>query len=151
MGRFIKNPRVKSGSYTLGLPLGPLPVLPGDTLDILTPYVDGQMRFNTVKNNIEVYYLGAWHLPTAGGRVTIRKDTFYGDGSTSTFVMTAQASITYFAGNEAEVLVFIGNVFQNPGVAYQFDPVFGPNIHFTSPPDPGVTIVVLHNYNSTIL
>lgn len=149
MGRFIKNSRFRSGSYAFGLPLGPV------TGDILTPYVDGQMRFNIGEApnppNIQVYYQGAWHYPTAGGRVVIKKDTFYGDGVTTTFVMTAQASITYFAGNEAEVLVFIGNVFQNPGVAYQFDPVAGPNIHFTSPPDPGVTIVVLHNYNSTIL
>ena len=74
--------------------------------------------------------------------VTITKDSFVGDGSTAVFTM----SIT--PDNENAIIVFVGNVHQNPGVAYT---VSGADITFTSAPPDTHTIVVLHGFNSTVV
>jgi len=66
------------------------------------------------------------------------KDTFYGDGFTLEFT---PMSYPYPAGNEIFLLVFIQNVFQNPGVAYNIDNY---KITFTSPPPAGHQVVILH-------
>jgi hypothetical protein len=76
------------------------------------------------------------------GRVAIVKDTFTGDGVTTSFPIT----IGYDTGHEQEMLVYIGNIFQNPGVAYTVNQYM---ITFTSPPDANIVGVVLHNFNST--
>jgi hypothetical protein len=41
------------------------------------------------------------------------------------------------------MLVFVGNVFQNPGMAYTVD---GNKISFTSTPPDGQYIVILHGF-----
>ena len=58
--------------------------------------------------------------------------------------MTWTITNYYQPGHEAELIVFIGNVFQNPGVAFT---VNGYQITFTSPPDAGMPIIVLQNFN----
>ncbi len=50
-------------------------------------------------------------------------------------------SFSYNAGDELYMLVFIGNVFQNPGVAYT---VLNDTITFTSTPDNMQPIVIIH-------
>jgi hypothetical protein len=56
-------------------------------------------------------------------------------------------SKTYTSGQEAQVLVFLNTVYQNPGVNYTFNGTT--NIHFTSVPGAAAVILVLHNIAST--
>ncbi len=142
MGRYLKNTSIATGSYAIRLPLGT------DSLGPQYP-APGQMRFNTTADRLEVFYGGAWKNVGLAGRVSIVKDSFFGDAIQTTFTMTQQ----YAAGHEAEMLVFIGNVFQNPGVAYTvgIDGLGNGIITFTSVPDLGIPIVVLHNFNSTAI
>jgi hypothetical protein len=77
-------------------------------------------------------------MTTAGVSRTVEKDTFYGDGVKRVFGFM---KYSYDSGDELLILVFVGNVFQNPGVAYYVD---GQSIEFTSPPPDGHPIVILH-------
>lgn len=141
MGRFVKNLGLHSGSYAIRMPLGSASLGPQQPRD-------GQVRFNVSANTLEVFYSSAWHGISQAGRVEITKDVFIGDGVTQSFTMVNQPlpPEAYSAGQEAEALVFIGNVFQEPGLAYSLS---GADIFFTSAPDLGVRIVILHNFNST--
>ena len=56
-------------------------------------------------------------------------------------------SHTYNLGEEAQTLVYVNTVWQNPGVNYIFNG--STNIHFTSVPGTAAVIVVLHNYATT--
>jgi hypothetical protein len=141
MGRHLKNKELTSPGYSLALTGGP------DSLRPTSP-IDGQIRYNTEDANIEVYYDNVWNALARIGPVTVVKDTFVGDGVTSEFTM----SRTYISGQETRVVAVVGNIFQNPGVAFVFTGVLGsPNatIAFASPPPFGQTIIVLHGYAST--
>lgn len=136
MGRFAKNTEVITGSKAIRIPMGT------NTLAPSFP-VDGQVRFNTETEEAQYFFDGAWRAFAISGKVLIKKDTFVGDGVMTNFSPMVEWHET---GKEAEILVFIGNIFQDPGVAYEVD---GYEIIFTSPPSPGSTIVILHNFNST--
>ena len=136
MGRHLKNDRVRTAGYGAVMPFGPTSLRPQAP-------IPGDFRFNTDTNLVEVYYSGLWNNVTREGPVNITKDTFTGDSSTSNFTL----SVSYTAGQEARMIVVIGNVFQNPGVAYT---VSGTTITFTSPPPFGQTVIVLHGYASTV-
>lgn len=133
MGRYLKNRELQSGSYSVRLPIG---------TSILGPNapVDGMIRYNRRIDEVEVFSNGFWRLllSTAGASRTVEKDTFYGDGAKRAF---GTMKYSYDPGDELLLLVFVGNVFQNPGVSYYVD---GPLIEFTSPPPAGHTIVILH-------
>jgi hypothetical protein len=138
MGRFIKNKEIHAGSYAIRLPVG------SNSLSPQFP-VDGQIRFNkTNPSNMEVFHNGSWKGVGLAGRVNIVKDTFVGNSLMTSFQLTN----SYIAGQEADILVFIGSIYQEPGVAYT---VNGNNIIFSSPPNDGMTVIVLHNFNSTIV
>ena len=137
MGRLIKNLELESRSYAIRLPVGDSSI----PLQSQNP-VDGQVYFNSASSNMEVYFNNAWHGVGQIGRVLIQKDSYLGDGSTFVYAMTN----SYLTGNETEIIVFIGGVFQEPGVAYT---VNGYNITFTSTPNLNLPIVILHNFNST--
>jgi hypothetical protein len=140
MGRYLKNTKINSGSYAIQLPIGTNSLGPQYPLN-------GQVRFNSSVNNVEVYFSGAWRGLAISGKVSIVKDTFTGDGSQTVFVLSQK----YLPGREADVLSFISNIFQDPGVAYTVD-INNSNegiITFSSPPNVGMTVVVLHNFNST--
>lgn len=141
MGRFVKNYGLHTGSYAIRMPLGT------NTLGPQVPQ-SGQVRFNVANNNLEVYYSGAWHGISQAGRVAILTDRFTGDGTTQSFDMvnSPTAPEGYVPGQEAELLVFVGNIYQEPGVSYT---VSGSLIEFTEAPNPGVRVIVLHNFNST--
>ena len=68
----------------------------------------------------------------------VEKDTFYGDGVNNLY---GPMRYEYDFGDDIYVLVFIGNVFQNPGIAYTIE---GNIITFSSPPPEGQLIIVLH-------
>ena len=138
MGRYLKNTQLEGGSYAIQLPLGSNSVGPD------VP-VNGQLRFNTSNNKIEMFFAGIWNQVAKIGTVNITVDEFTGDGVTTTFTMSqAESSVS-------AVLVSIGGVYQQPTTNYTVDG--STTITFTSPPPaPGVNpnkIVVVHNLNST--
>jgi len=132
MGGYIKNVELSSASGAIRVPVGATVTRPE------TP-VNGQIRFNTDSERFEIYY-NAWKDIAILGTVNIEKDTFTGDGVTSTFTLSITPSSTKV------ILVFVGNVNQNPDDAYY---LMGANITFYNPPPAGQTVIVLHNYAST--
>jgi len=107
--------------------------------------VNGQIRFNTSNNRVELFFAGVWNQVAKIGSVNITVDEFTGDGVQTQFTMTQ----TETSANA--VLVSIGGVYQQPGINYTVNGTT--TITFTSPPPaPGVNpnkIVVVHNLNST--
>lgn len=133
LGRLLKNDTIETASSAVTVPTGTAGERP-------TTPENGQIRYNTSDNVMEMYVNSAWVTIAKVGLVSIVKDTFTGDGSTVAY--TASQSIA----NENDVIVHVGNVHQNPGVAYT---VSGTTITFTSPPPDTHTIIVQHGYNST--
>jgi hypothetical protein len=144
MGRMIKNTVIRSGSHAAGIPVGTSSIGPDQ------PTV-GQARWNTTTSRFEYYNGSVWQATAHEGAATIVKDQFSGNSvqTVFTFANALSSSYTYNYGQEAQVLVFVGQVYQNPGVAYTFN---GSNkITFTAAPSTGnLNIQVLHNYPSTI-
>ena len=133
VGRLLKNDTIETGSSAIVVPTGTTGERPA------TP-ANGQIRYNSSDNVMEMYVNSAWVTIAKVGLVSIVKDTFTADGSTTAY--TASQSIA----NEQDVIVHVGNVHQNPGVAYT---VSGTTITFTSPPPDTHTIIVQHGYNSS--
>lgn len=92
-----------------------------------------------------MYFNGVWAQVAKIGTVDIVKDTF-----TTANLQTNYGPMTYSydAGQEANVMVFVGGVQQVPGTNYQFQ---GNDYVALNPTDgtSGQTITVLHNFNST--
>ena len=138
MGRMLKNTMLRSGSYAVRVPNSSSSFGPNDP-------VDGQVRYNYTLNKMQYYSIDRWVNFAGEGRVLIEKDSFMGDGATREF---GPLLYSYNIGDELSVLVFIGNVFQNPGVAYVLN---GNVINFASAPNDQQPIIVLHGYGSTII
>lgn len=138
MGRYLKNTQLEGGSYAVQLPIGSNSIGPD------VP-VNGQIRFNTSNNRVELFFAGVWNQVAKIGTVAIVVDEFTGDGVLTQFTMSQAES------SESAVLVSIGGVYQQPTTNYTVDG--STTITFTSPPPaPGVNpnkIVVVHNLNST--
>lgn len=136
MGRFIKNKELRSGSYSIKLPMG------SSTLGPDNPVL-GLMRYNQTTTKPELYIDDEWRafVVSAAGSREVSKDTYYGDGATREF---GPMKYSYRVGDEIMILVFVGNVFQNPGMAYTVD---GNYINFTSTPPDGQYVVILHGYS----
>jgi hypothetical protein len=132
MGRFLKNIELVAASSAIRLPTG-------TTLQRPDVPVNGQMRFNTDLQRFEVYYNG-WRQMAISGYVNIVKDTFTGDGVTTSFILSLTPVSTL------SILVFVGNVHQNPNDAFLLS---GNYINFSTAPPLGQTIIVLHNFAST--
>tara|TARA_R110000868_G_scaffold139909_4_gene355092 strand:- start:215 stop:634 length:420 start_codon:yes stop_codon:yes gene_type:complete len=133
-GKYVKNPEV------VGSSTGAIRVPVGSSADRPTAPINGQLRYNTTDNVMEMYVNGAWAILGVVGLVTITKDTFTGDGSTTAYTMSISVA------NVQDIIVHVGNVHQNPDVAYT---VSGTTLTFTSPPPETHTIIVQHGYNST--
>lgn len=131
MGRYVKNKELKSGSYSIRLPMGSGALGPNSP-------VNGLTRYNTIRDRPENFFKNRWRSMIGNEIDVPAKDTFYGDGMTTEFT---PMSYPYPAGNEIFLLVFIQNVFQNPGVSYTIDNF---RITFTSPPPAGHPVVILH-------
>lgn len=100
----------------------------------------GDIRYNTTTNNLEFYDGSSYQNAAVKGSVTITKDSFTGDGSTAVYTLSVTPA------DENNILVFVGNVHQNPDVAYSLS---GAEITFSSAPPDTHTIVVLHGFDST--
>ena len=79
-------------------------------------------------------YIGT-DLGFGGGFVTTVKDTFAGDGSATNFTLSRAVT------SELDLEVFVGNVRQNPLVAYT---VSGTTLAFTGTPANGEVIYAVH-------
>jgi hypothetical protein len=138
MGRYLKNTQLEAGSYAIQLPLGSNSIGPDQPQN-------GQIRFNTSNNRVELFFAGVWNQVAKIGSVNIVVDEFTGDGVQTQFTMSQAES------SESAILVSIGGVYQQPTTNYTVDG--STTITFTSPPPaPGVNpnkIVVVHNLNST--
>jgi hypothetical protein len=103
----------------------------------------GSFRYNTDARTgfgaIEVFDGTRWVYLSLGGLTPVVKDTFIGDTVLTTFTMS-RTVVT-----ETDVVVFVGNVYQEPAVAYTVNGT--KTITFTSPPPLKNTIVVLHGLN----
>lgn len=139
MGHMLKNTKFKTGSYALGLPIGTSSVGPD------APVI-GQTRWNTTTSRFEYYTGSAWKATAHEGNVTIVADkNFTGTGSR---ILFENMSYSYSYGQEAQVLVFVGTVYQIPGTNYQF--AGNASIQFTSPPSLNSAITIIHNFASTV-
>ena len=138
MGRYLKNTQLEGGSYAVQLPMG------SNSIGPEVP-VNGQIRFNTSTNKVELFFAGVWNQVAKIGTVSIVVDEFTGDGVQTDFTMSQAES------SDSAVLVSIGGVYQQPTTNYTTNGTV--TITFTSPPPaPGVNpnkIVVVHNLNST--
>jgi hypothetical protein len=138
MGRYLKNTQLLGGSYAVQLPLGSSSVGPD------VPQ-DGQIRFNTSNNKVELFFNGVFNQVAKIGSVSINVDEFTGDAIQTVFTMTQTQA------DANSILVQIGGVYQQPNINYTVNGTT--SITFTSPPPaPGVNpnkIVVVHNLNST--
>jgi hypothetical protein len=132
MGSFAKNPSINQHNSVM--PVGPTAER--------EPYPkSGSFRFNTDAVKLEMFDGVKWVFASIAGLVAVVKDTFSGDAVTTIFVMSRTVL------SDTDIVVFVGNVHQNPGVAYTVDGTS--NLTFTSPPPANNTIVVLHGLNST--
>jgi hypothetical protein len=138
MGRYLKNTQLLGGSYAVQLPLGSNSIGPDQPQN-------GQIRFNTSNNKVELFFSGVWNQVAKIGSVSINVDEFTGDAVQTVFTMSQSES------DANAVLVQIGGVYQQPNINYTVNGTT--SITFTSPPPaPGVNpnkIVVVHNLNST--
>jgi len=132
MANLLKNNAIKTGSSAIQIPSGA-------TADRPSNPINGQMRYNTDLSRFEIYY-NAWKQLAIIGTVNIIKDTFTGDGVTTTFSLTQTPISTQ------TIIVFVGNVNQNPDDAYSLT---GNQITFYNAPPSGQSVIVFHNFAST--
>lgn len=139
MARFAKNRRLERDTAAAAVrpPVGTSALRPSSP-------TAGLFRFNTDNTVLEVYYNNVWNNVAKEGVSIIAKDQFTGAIGVTTFTMT----YSYAAGRETQVLVFVGGVFQVPGTAYTFNG--STTIAFATAPPLGQTIVILHNFPSTV-
>ena len=138
MGHMLKNTRFKTASYALGLPVGTSSIGPD------APVV-GQTRWNVTTSRFEYYNGSGWLAVAHEGNVTIVADkAFAGDGSR---ILFEPMSYSYSSGQEAQVIVFVGTVYQIPGTNYTF--AGNSSIQFGSAPSGSAAITILHNFAST--
>jgi hypothetical protein len=102
----------------------------------------GLVRFNTTNGSLEYYNGTTFENIAVQGTVNITKDSFTGDNSTISYTLSVTPA------DENNILVFVGNVHQNPDVAYSLS---GSTLTFSSPPPDTHTIVVLHGFDSTVV
>lgn len=135
MGSSLKNPAI--GGANSVMPIGP-------TVDREANPATGSFRFNTDARSgagaIEVFDGIKWDFISVAGLAAIIKDSFAGDSFTTDFTMSQTVISVY------DIVVFIGNVHQNPEIAYS---VSGTTLSFSSPPPLRNTVIVLHGLNNT--
>lgn len=137
MARLLKNPDISTGSLGVRLPIG--------TSSLSDAPVDGIIRFNQTNSKVELYYNSQWNQIAKVGTVNIVKDTFTTANATSSY---GPMTYSYASGQEANVVVFVGGVYQQPGTNYSFNGTTSISLSPTNG-EYGQTITVIHNLNST--
>jgi len=132
MGRMAKNTEIKTGSTGIRIPTGTTAERPS------TP-VTGQLRYNTDTSRFEFYDTG-WKDVSSRGFLSITKDAFTGDGSTTSFTLSK-------APNSQEGChVYLGNVHQNAVASYT---ISSSTLTFVSAPNLGQGIEAYQGFDST--
>ncbi len=144
MGHMLKNTVFQGASHTLGIPANPSSIGPG-----LNEEVNGQIRFNTSTNRLEFWAnitgTPKWNTVAREGNVAIvAQSNLVGTGSR---ILFEPMSYSYSSGQEAQVIVFVGTVYQIPVTNYTF--AGNSSIQFSSAPSGGSSITILHNFAST--
>jgi hypothetical protein len=135
VGRSVKYPNIARTYKPTGV------VMPtGTTAQRPSAAINGTFRYNTDTSKFELYQNGTWINPTSRGKVAIVKDTFTADGLTVNYTLTQTPT------NANAIQVFVGNVHQNPNVAYT---VSSSTLTFNIAPPNTQTIEVYHNFDST--
>ena len=132
MGYYVKNRRLQSGSSGIVLPSGPTSTRPDYP-------IFGLIRYNTDSGYVEYFNGTIFQNLSIGGSVNYTVDNFTGDGSQTVFVMSQIVS------DPAQIIVFVGSIYQIPTTNYT---VGGPstyNITFMSAPPNGMSINVIHS------
>ena len=137
MARLLKNPDIAPGSLGVRLPIG--------SQSLADAPVDGVVRFNSTNSKVEFYYGNNWNQIAKIGTVEIVKDTFTTANATSSY---GPMTYSYTSGQEANVVVFVGGVYQQPSTNYSFNGTTSISLSPTSG-EYGQTITVIHNLNST--
>ena len=101
----------------------------------------GAIRYNTTDSVLEYYSGAGWYTIKNTAVVQISKQSFTGDGSTILF-----SALDYTVTYANNILVFIGQVYQEPGTNYTITDG-GTSITFTSPPPASTPIVILYYFN----
>lgn len=125
-------------------------VAKGDTGQRPNNPTDGHMRYNTDNSDFEFYSNGAWRTVRYEEALPAGiKQQNLGNGDASTTIFGPLDPVPEAAQN---ILVFVENVFQLAGTNYTL--VQNPDgfangwyLEFTSPPDAGKPITVLHNFD----
>lgn len=138
MARLLKNTEISTPSTAIRLPIGSSAVRPDQP-------VNGQLRYNTSLNKIEMYFQNVWHSVAKIGTVNIEEDVFTTANAT---VQYGPMSYSYNSGQEANVQIYVGGVHQLPVTNYQFQ---GNTFVLINPSNgtAGQTISVFHKFNST--
>lgn len=142
MGHMLKNTVFRSGSHALGVPSGPSAIGPDSPQN-------GQTRYNTTTGRLEFYanVIGGtpgWNAVASEGNVYIARDNFTGNGVATQFW---PLSSTWSSGQEQQVIVHAGTVYQIPVTNYTFDGTG--NILFSSAPSNGAAITIISGFAST--
>jgi len=116
----------------------------GDSADRPDSPVFGSFRYNTEIGALEFFNGTVFKTVSIAGEVDIVVDSFLGDGSTTTFTMTVEAT------NAEQIIVFVGSIYQQPTVTYSITGISNIDITFTSPPPEGEPINIIHNLASTV-
>lgn len=143
MGRYLKNAQIKTGAaQAIQVPLSTSAGGPQQPQD-------GQIRFNTTLGQLEWFYGGQWWDVSNRGPVDIIVETHTGDE----FDANYSIQLNNQASSMSDFMVFIGGIYQIPGVHYTF--VSTTTLTLTSAP-PTVDawgnpnyITVVFNVNST--
>ena len=133
----LKNTVFRSGSYALGVPVGTSSIGPN-------PAVNGQTRYNTTTGKLEFYNNNDWNAVAREGNVYIARDNFTGNGVATQFW---PLSTNWTSGQEQQVLVHAGTVYQIPVTNYTFDGTG--NILFSSAPSNLAAITIISGFAST--
>lgn len=141
MGHMLKNTVFRSGSHALGVPTGTSSIGPDSPQN-------GQTRYNTTTGRLEFYAnvtgTPSWNAVAREGNVAIIRDNFTGNGVASQFW---PLSTNFTSGQENQVLVHAGTVYQIPVTNYTFNGTG--NIIFSSPPSNGAAITIISGFAST--
>ena len=131
MGYYVKNRVIPSGSSGAVLPSGTTAEQPANP-------ATGMIRFNTQTGHVEIYNGNTWQTLAVSGGVSVNYvvDSFTGDGTLFAFNMSLPASTA------TQLIVFVGSIYQIPGVSYTVDGSLV--ITFTSPPPNGIPINIIH-------
>lgn len=132
MGNFLKNRQIKGQS--IGIPSGGSGARPS------APRF-GAFRYNTDLGQMEYFNGTVFKQLSIAGEVDIVVDEFTGDGSTLTF------SLSETVTGVNQVLVFVGNIYQQPST-YTITGG-GDDITFTEAPPDNAAINVIQNIAST--